>query len=421
MPWVSNIFVEAARIALNSFVAPPPFDSKHLDWQLKNHILPTLSSQFMKMKDSDKKYRSKSSNKKQDSEDPLSAVIQLASVLDIGILAPFFPSAHSTLFELGKSEFSTVRAASSLALLFAGSSPESIDELGLRHLVESGIFYQIPLHMYSKILEKLPPFIVANSELKDLFLSQHVDRRPITQMYQKAETAIFLANMGIAHEKIITELLDWATFFDSYSPLYPKYRIRSHKAVANLIMKNQTAFEMVKKKISEEGRTTPWAEVDGWFDALAMIDIAEVDHQKLSIFFEIANLVVEIPRYHVRTVQIIVNLTNQGSAPLKNEVESWILTRLRSKDSEVVYRTLQGIWDLKEYDKKIEQQIVRLAKGKGNKSEVRTQAIEAVGKLGIFNKAAMAVIQEAARSEDFLLAQKAKRILSQLDDKSVTD
>ncbi len=382
MPWLAEQFSLAGkRSRTTPQLEPFALGQDQIVWQLEKQIVPVLSKQF-----AETFYEPRSIYHKELLEDPLTSRIHIAVVLDLGLLALAFPPALETLYQLLDAEFISVRTFATLAIIYAEQTPPKLDTKGLQYAIETGNLFSIPLRMYAKILPHLKVYFQENQELLDSLVWRFTERRLMHwHTYNYAETAIFLAELDIPDSKVIDELLNWAEFFAGNDPLYMIYCRRCHEVAARLIEMNAVAMDNVTQKIAKECLTTPIAEVDAWFKVLLNINPQRAPEHTLEKLFEIADLVLEAPSFHVMTVQVVVNFANHGRNTQKETARNWLYSRLKSENSEIVYRTLKGIWRLENINEEIKEQVIQLTSEKPQRFSVRIPALETLVEWKLFD------------------------------------
>lgn len=410
MPWLSNQFFLAAQ------KSPPnisPMSPEVIEWQLKYQVLPNLLDQI---KQSYIKKRKASisegvPDEEVDAEDILTTQVHYAIALNLGLLAPAIAQARLALYELLETEYISIRTASALAIMYIGQTPPKMDQEGLMQAIETGVFFRIPLQMYIRILPLLKPIFQENSQLTQNLLDKFEKYIRYEGNFYTAETALFLAEIGVAEERVIDELLNWSEHFD-FGPYHKQYCRRCYQTTARLMESNQLARHYVIQKIRDEALSTPVLEVDPWFKVLLEIDPQKITPEFLPELFDIANEMEKYVEFYVLTVQAVTNFVNVGSQQI--EAEKWILDRLNSRSSDIITFTLRGIWGLKNFDNGIRQRVFDLAKGEDDRGFFQSPAIITIGQWRLIDKEAIEIVEKATHSNDHYIAKNAKQAMEHL-------
>lgn len=267
-PWVAKQFAVAAQRSHDSL---KPFASaeEHIRWRIENYLIPTLHDEFKKPP-SESEHRLTGSTELE--EDYSTTLLRFATILDIGVLASVFPEGTLSLFELNNSEYKTVRTATTLALLFNGHVPNTVDDDGICYSVNTRILFDIPLPMYVKIMSGLGMVRQSIPKAIKSIHEQFSSKRGIPGRFTDAETAIFLAGVDIVDTSVVNKLIDWAPIFDNTLARYPEYRQKCHRVLADMICNNALTRDLYFQKLIEEQNEMPVVEVEGWLDVLFYLD-----------------------------------------------------------------------------------------------------------------------------------------------------
>ena len=155
----------------------------------------------------------------------------------------------------------------------------------------------------------------------------------------------------------------------------------------------------LKLKMIGEGRETPVAETEAWFDVLKEIDPDNASTDTLEWLFGLADSMADVfPQYYVWVVEVITRIAN--SRRHGPSATAWILGRLNGDpQGEVVYRTLQGIWGMNSPSEQIRRKVYELANRRGGERNTGpAPAIETIGKWGLRDKEALNILQRATKN-----------------------
>lgn len=225
-------------------------------------------------------------------EENSTSISHFSLIMSLGVLAPIYPIALNTLFEVLKTGYLSARIAAVFGIIYAGYEPPTINKVDLLFTIENRLIYFVPYSILKRVLPGLYKFIKDNLEIAQSLEIAFLQGDPSyfgRNSFYPIEFALLLVESGRTNIKVFDELLYCIRKSDDPNSPFLDYKEQCLRYAPQLLETNSSISEYAEEKTVDFKNHLGDDKLIAWYEVLSRTDLAKTTSKLSSTFIEMKN------------------------------------------------------------------------------------------------------------------------------------